>query len=491
MNFPLVARLLGVIMLILAAAFSASLAMAGLLDSPAEAEQTRKAFVAGVAVALFAAALLFRVGRRHQRKFFRKEALCVIGIGWLLASLVGSIPYLVATPEIGFAGACFETASGFTTTGASVFSDIEALPPSILFWRSLTQWIGGVGVVVFFVAILGSLGVGAKMLYANEASGSLSEFDESRVQSTVTRLVILYLALTLACATCYWLAGMGPFDAINHTFATVSSGGFSTRNASIAAFHSPAIEWICIVFMVVAGLNFIVAIRALQANATLALRNTELKAYLLILLVATGLIAATLLSQQTLESVPHAIRAAAFQVVSVMTTTGFATEDFAKWSALPQIVLLLLMVVGGCSGSTAGGIKVSRAVIALRLMLLSVERSFRARVVRQVRMNRQAIGSETVTDVSNFIVLALGCAVASLVVVTLFEPNLQVDTNITMVLACLFNIGPGLAEVGPAENYSFLHPYTKLYLSLLMIMGRLELYAILALFAPALWKRFD
>lgn len=477
-------------MLILAVAFGASLGVSKLMDAPADAGITQQAFVAGIMTSIFAAAMLFWVGRSHTHKFFRKEALAVIGLGWLLASLVGAIPYLIVTPEIGFSGAYFETASGFTTTGASVFSHLERLPPSLLFWRSLTQWIGGMGVVVFFVAILGFIGVGAKMLYANEASGSINEFEESRVQSTVARLVYIYLALTSGCVLCFRIAGMSWFDAINHAFTTLSTGGFSTRTESLAAFQSPMIEWIAIVFMILGGLNFLLILRIVGGRVGYARRNTELVAYLLIVAVSTTAICLTLLTQGATSDIEHALRAATFQVVSIMTTTGFATEDFARWSSLPQMILLVLMVIGGCSGSTAGGIKVSRAVIAFRVTMLSIERSFRARVVRHIRMNNQVVGSETVTETTNFLILMGGIIIASLIIVSIFQPTLQVDTNLSAVAACLFNVGPGLAEVGPTENFAFLNPYTKLYLSLLMIMGRLELYAVLALFAPSLWKRF-
>lgn len=491
MNFPLVSKLLGVVMLILTMAFALSLAVAFLLDGPSASPVSHEAFIAATITALAAAGIFFWIGRSHENKFFRKEALCIIGIGWLMASLVGSIPYLIITPDIGISGAIFESASGLTTTGASVLSDLEQLPPSLLFWRSLSQWIGGIGVVVFFVAVLGFIGVGARMLYANEASGVVTEFEESRIQSTVVRLISLYLALSIACAFSFWLAGMSTFDAICHSFTTLSTGGFSTRSASLAAFASPAIEWITVVFMILGGMNFLLIIRLLMGRVSYARRNTELIAYLIILASATALIAVTLIIDGTEPGVHNAIRGSMVQVVSIMTTTGFASQDFTLWSALPQMTLLVLMAIGGCSGSTAGGLKVSRIVVALRVSLLSVERSFRTRVVRQIRLNNNILTQQAITDVSTYLVLAAGLVLASLVVISVFEPGLQVDTNLSAVFACFFNIGPGLAEVGPDENFAFLQPHTKFFLALLMIMGRLELYAILALFSPSLWKRFS
>ncbi len=478
-------------MLVLAAAFALCLGVAIGMEDPDQYPVSRRAFIGAGGTALFAAAMLFWVGREKNRKFFHKEALCTIGLSWLLASLVGSIPYLILTPEAGLSGAIFESTSGLTTTGASVLSDLERLPPSLLFWRSLSQWIGGMGVVVFFVAILGFIGVGAKMLYANEASGSMSEFEESRIQTTVARLVYVYLGLSTACCLSYWLAGMSLFDAINHTFTTVSTAGFSTRSESIGAFENPAIEWVAIVFMSLAGLNFLLILRLCMGRLNFLKRNTEFAAYFILLLLAATLISSTLTWDETFEDLSEAVRAGTFQAVSIMTTTGFSTEDFTEWTALPQITLLLLMVIGGCTGSTSGGIKVTRLLIAARLSVLSIERSFRTRVVRQIRINGNIISDRAVADVTNYLILIGGVISISIVIVALFETTHKIDTNLSVVYACFFNVGPGIAEVGPMENFGFLHPHTKLFLSLLMIMGRLELYAILALLSPSLWKRFS
>lgn len=491
MNFPLVSRLLGVVMLILAMAFGLCFGVSLAMDRPDDSTHAPAAFIGALGTALFAAGLLFWAGRGADRKFHRKEALCTIGLGWILTSIVGAIPYLVLTPHAGMAGAIFESASGLTTTGASVLTDLEQLPPSLLFWRSLSQWIGGMGVVVFFVAILGFLGAGAKILYANEASGSVADFDESRVQSTVARLIYTYVALSTACVGAYWIAGMNLFEAVNHAFATVSTGGFSTRTASMADFESPAIEWIAIIFMTAGGVSFLLILRLAAGNFARALRDTEMLAYLGALFVSSMAIAAILIGDDSEPTVGQAIRAATFQAVSVMTTTGFATEDYAQWATLPQALLLALMVVGGCSGSTSGGLKVARVVVAFRIVVQSVERSFRSRVVRQIRINHRVLSAGATNDIMTFLVTSGAVAACSIVFVAVLEPDIDLDTALSMVLACLFNVGPGLAAVGPMETFAFLQPHTKAFLSLLMIMGRLELYAILALFAPPLWRRFS
>lgn len=490
MNFALVSRLLGVVMLILALAFALCLGVSALLDETRNQAITNKAFIAATGTAIFAAVMFFWSGRRAETRFFRKEALCVIGIGWLLASLVGAIPYMIVIPEIGMAGAVFESASGLTTTGASVLTDLESLPKSILFWRCLSQWMGGMGVVVFFVAILGFLGAGAKMLYANEASGSVADFDESRVQTTVKRLIYIYASLSLLCAVAFHLAGMHWFDAICHMFATVSTGGFSTRTASIAAFESPTIEWLAILFMTLGGVSFLLILRLFNGRIGYARRNTELVAYIAILAASSIAISTVLFLEGDVPDANDAFRAATFQVVSIMTTTGFATEDFALWSSLPQTVLLVLMAIGGCSGSTAGGVKVVRLVIALRLCAQSVERSFRSMVVRPVKVNQRTLSERASQEIILYLVLSTFILAISGLTISLFETGHSAETTLSAVQACVFNVGPGLGQVGPNENYADLHAHTKFALSLLMVMGRLELYAILVLFAPSFWRRF-
>ncbi len=478
-------------MVILAIAFAVCLGIAYWLDTPEELADTSRAFFASIGVSVLGATLFFWIGRGSSKKFFRKEALCTIGLAWLLASLIGSIPYAMVLPYATLADAIFESSSGLTTTGASVFSNLESFPSSLMFWRCVSQWIGGMGVVVFFVAVLGFIGVGAKMLYANEASGSVSEFEESRIQSTVGKLVWVYLGLSFACFLSYWGAGMGVFDAVNHCFTTVSTAGFSTKSDSIAAFENPTIEWVAIIFMSLAGLNFMLILRLVMGKVRFARRNTEFVAYAFILCAAAILVSLYLMLDGTAWDAEHAFRAGTFQVVSIMTTTGFATEDFTQWSALPQMMFLLLMVIGGCTGSTAGGIKISRLIIAIRLSFVSIERSFRTRVVRQIRLNGNTLSPQAVNEVTAYLILIGTVVSASIILVSLFETSHEIDTNLSVVYACLFNVGPGIAEVGPTENFGFLHSHTKIFLSLLMVMGRLELYAILALFSPSLWKRFS
>lgn len=490
MNYRLVARLLGILIGVLSVAFGGCLVLAWFLDSVDQFEATSWAFEWPLVASFIVGSVLFWLGRGATRKFFQKEALCVIGLSWILASLLGAIPYWVVVPDAGLAGAFFESASGLTTTGASVLSDLEKLPPSLLFWRCLSQWIGGMGVVVFFVAIFGFLGVGAKMLYSNEASGSLVEADESRVQKTVLRIVLLYLAISVLCVLSYYAVGLSWFDAVCHMFATVSTGGFSTRSASIAAFHSSTVEWVAIFYMALCGVSFVLLLRGLKRNWEFIRKNSELWAYLTILVVFSLGIAGFLEATGNGSFEDGLIRTSTFQVVSVLTTTGFATEDFALWPAMPKIVLLLAMAIGGSTGSTAGGLKVARIVVVLKVCLRSIEKSFRRRVLRRVSLNGRALEQDYLEGIQVFVVLSGIALVVGLILVSVFEFSVSLDTNISAVLACYFNIGPGLEEVGPMGNYALYSPAVKVLLSILMIMGRLELYAVLALFSPSLWRSF-
>jgi len=491
MNYRLVFKLLSGILFALSAAFLVCLGVAFYYAGRAGEERAVFGFALSVILSAMFGGLFYTIGRTASKRLFQKEALFVIGSGWLLASLVGAIPYQIIVPGISPVDAFFESASGFTTTGASIFSDIEALPHSLLFWRSLSQWIGGMGVVVFFVAILSFLGAGGKILYANEASGHTADFEESRIQTAVKNLWFLYLALSALCTLVYWLGGMDWFDAICHMFTTLSTGGFSTRNASLAAFQSPLLEWSTTLFMVVGGTSFLLILQVVRGRFHLIRKNTEFHAYTVILIAATFAVAFFLIRDDLASGWHHALRGAAFQVSSIMTTTGFATEDFGAWSSFPKVLLLVLMMIGGCTASTAGGMKVIRLVIGIRSSINSVEKSYRPSVVRQIVVNGRTVDEDFVRDVLAYLVILAIIGLASIPLTALFEPDISVDGNISAVIACLFNIGPGLAEVGPTHNYANLHDYTKLLLSVLMVMGRLELYAILVLFSPSLWRQFS
>ncbi len=491
MNYPIIFRLLGTILLIEAIAFLASLGV----GYPYRSLSTEQGALAGFGISFviaFSTAIGFSyLGRQGDLKMFRKEALSVIGLGWVLASLVGSLPYFLIIPGCSLADAFFESASGLTTTGASVFSDLEKMPHSLLFWRSISQWIGGLGVVVFFVAILGFLGAGAKILYSGESSAQSTDLDSSRVQTGVLRILGLYAGLSVACAVTFRFCGLKWYDAVCHMFTTLATGGFSTKSASVEFFQNPLLEWMIVLFMALGGTSFIVMLHFLKGNWKSVRESTETGTFYLILVVASLLITWHLIVFEESESWLDALRLGTFQVVSIMTTTGFATTDFNSWAPFTHVVLLLLMLIGGSSGSTAGGLKVIRIVVAVKVSLINIEKAFRTRVVRTVKINGRNLDRSGQEGIISYLVLTALIAHLSLFLIVFIEPMLSVEGAVSTILASLFSVGPGFQEVGPAHNYAFFHDYTKYALSLLMIMGRLELYAILVLFSPSLWKRFS
>lgn len=491
MNYAIVFKLQSAILGILAGAFALALAIAWTYDQDTYSHLAVNGFGISLLMALALSVGCFLLGRTGDNTLHGKEALTVIGLGWLVASGMGALPYFLILPELSLAGAFFESASGLTTTGASVLSDLERLPKSIHFWRCISQWIGGLGVVVFFVAILSFLGAGAKALFSRESSAQAADLNTARVQKGVLRIALLYLALSFFCFAAYWACGISPFEALLHMFTTLSTGGFSTRSASLLSFQNPAMEWTAILFMTIGGTSFLLLIELLRGNFAKARENTELHAYGWIILSATGLILGFLyLGHTPAASVPDSLRLAAFQVVSILTTTGFATADYTQWLPVTHLLLLTLMFVGGCSGSTAGGSKVIRWVVWVRVSLQTIERAYRPRVVRPLHINGKPLPQDEIDRVSGYLVLLVMVLTLSFLAMAFFEPNMSFPGTVSAVAACLFNIGPGLAELGPAFTFAGLHGHSLLFLSLLMIMGRLELFAILVLFFPALWRRY-
>lgn len=455
-----------------------------------------QAFLESMAVAGSAGALLSMAGRHAPNRMFQQEGLALVGLGWLLIAAVGALPY-VLSGTLAPVDAYFESMSGFTTTGSTVLRDIEAVDKSLLFWRALTHWLGGMGIIVLFIAVLPYLGAGGKQLFKTESPGPDPRGLSPRIKDTASTLYKMYLALTVLQTLLLMLAGMGIFDAICHTFATLATGGFSTKQASIAYFDSAWIEAITIVFMGLAGTNFALFFAMSRGDRWAMFRSTEWRVYVGILLIATLLITANLLGVQgpspytppgpPSEFAPaHALRVASFQVVSIMTTTGFATADFDHWPEFSRMLLVLLMFVGGCAGSTGGGIKVIRIVMLIKMVYNRLESTFRPRLVRAVRVNDVVIDDGVQHTVYAFFVLYMAItAVCSLFMTSL---GLPFQTALTAVVATLNNIGPGLEFVGAVQDFSLIPATGKVVLSLCMVLGRLELFAICVLFLPAFWR---
>lgn len=482
--------MLSLVLIALAGGFSVC-AAAGMWRGESFRSDSIQAFVLTIATVLGLAVIFHLLGRRGEAKLFRREALCAIGLSWIVATLVGALPYALTETGGSWADAIFESASGLTTTGATAYSNFYEFPQSLLLWRSMSQWIGGLGVVVFFVAILSSLGAGAKILFSNESTGTSSDFDQGRIQNGAFQLMVFYLCVSVLCLLAYKLAGMNWFQAVNHMMTTVSTGGFSTEAMSMAQFQSPLIEWIAIFFMIVCGTTFVWMIRLLRGQTHVLLRNNEVGWFFAIIIASTLLLTLFLVDQTGRLPGHDSFRTAAFQAVSIMTTTGYSTTDFAQWLPPAQMALFLMMFVGGCSGSTSGGVKVVRIVIAVRAAMRSITHAFRPNVTIPMRMSGQTLGERAIHSVVLFIILMTAIQLAAMLFVAGSEPELSFAGVFSCVQATLFNIGPGFAEVGPTENFQFLRSSTKVFLSLLMILGRLELYAVLVLFVPATWKRFS
>ncbi|MGZ0656693.1 TrkH family potassium uptake protein [Coraliomargarita sp. W4R53] len=490
MNTAIIYRLLSMVLLALAVAF-ALCAGAGVLLGESFHDDSIQALLSTVGISICVAALFHLLGRKGEAKLFRREALCAIGLSWILATLIGALPYALTETNGSFSDAIFESASGLTTTGATAFSNFYEFPKSLLLWRSLSQWVGGLGVVVFFVAILSSLGAGAKILFSNESSGTSSDFDHGRIQSGAFQLMLFYLGISLACTIAYKLGGMDWFQAINHAMTTISTGGFSTEPMSMEQFQSPVLEWLAIIFMALSGTTFVYMIRLMRGQTHILKQNHEVYWFYAII-VGSTLLLMVFLIDLTGELPDHnMLRMAAFQSVSIITTTGFSTTNFDTWLPPAKMTLLLIMFVGGCSGSTSGGVKVVRIVIALRAAMRSVTHAFRPNITIPMRMGGQTLSERAIHSVVLFIILMTALQLLAMLFVSANEPHLSFMGVFSSVQATLFNIGPGFLEVGPAENFQFLRSSTKLFLSLLMILGRLELYAVLVLFMPSAWKRFS
>ncbi len=416
----------------------------------------------------------------HQREGFsfgRREAFVLVAAAWATASLAGALPYVFIKGPGFIVDGLFESASGFTTTGASILTDIEGEPPSLLLWRSLTQWLGGMGIIVLGIAILPKLAVGGMELLGAEAPGPIKEKLTPRIAETAKALWGIYALLTLVLVAALWTLGLGPFDAVNLGFTTMATGGFSTRNASIAAFDSAAVEMVMVLFMVVSSANFGLHFKLLRGKPGPLLRDPEFRLYLAILAAATALLAADLMVQGHNDSFLSALRLGAFQSATIVTTSGFATADFDAWPNFSRALLLLLMFIGGCTGSTGGSVKVVRAMILLKKLAIDLKRLIRPHAVLPVRVGLRAVPEDVVTSVTTFMLLFLGLFGAGGLILAFL--GLDLVSAFSASAACLGNVGPGFGAVGPMQNYAGLVAPAKLVLIVLMIVGRLELYTVL------------
>lgn len=431
--------------------------------------------------------LLLWWGKQAHDRIGRREALVVVAAAWLSCGVFGALPFMIGAGMPPW-DAFFEATSGFTTTGATILPEIEArLSPPLHLWRMGTHWLGGLGIVVLFVALFPALGVGGRHLFRTEAAGPTTEGLAPRIRETASVLWKVYAAFTALAMALLMVAGMDWFEALLHAFSTLGTGGFSTRNASIAAFDSVAIEGVLTLFMLVAGSNFALFYESLRSGWRVFADNAEFKLYIG-LFVAVSLVIAADIHGAVHQGAVDSLRHASFTVASIMTTTGFGTDDFEQWPALSQTLLVVLFFFGGSAGSTAGGMKLIRILMYVKLIAGEIRRGYRPSLIAPVRIGRQVVAAPVVTEALAFgMVFTLTVAVGA-IAVALLDP-VDLVTAFTASLACVANVGPGLGMVGPTDNFGFLSAGSKIVLSLAMLLGRLEFFALLALFVPDFWRR--
>jgi len=424
--------------------------------------------------------------RKHPKNIGRKEGYVIVAVTWIIISLFGTLPFLFSGAIPNFTDAFFETMSGFTTTGATILTDIESIPKSILFWRSMTHWIGGMGIIVFTVAVLPILGIGGMQLYAAEMPGVTKDKIHPRITATAKRLWAIYLIFTLVQAVLLLLGGMSLFDALCHTFGTVATGGFSTHSQSVAAF-SPYIQYVIIVFMILAGTNFTLHYFALHGQLRRVWKSEEFRYFIYLILAGTVIITLVLAVSKDGMSFEEAFRTSFFQVVSIITTTGYITDNYMQWPGTIWFLIVLMMFIGGMAGSTGGGIKVLRQLLLLKNSLLELKRLIHPQAIIPVRMNGKVVSQDIIFKVMAFFLIYIIIFIIGSTVMMLI--GLDAPSAIGATAATIGNIGPGIGKVGPADNYAFIPYGGKWFLSFLMLLGRLELFTVLILFSPAFWKK--
>lgn len=420
------------------------------------------------------------------REVGKREGYLVVTLGWLLMSVFGSFPFFFSGYIPSFTDAFFETVSGFTTTGASILNNIEALPHGLLFWRSMTHWIGGMGIIVLSIAILPLLGIGGMQLYQAEVAGPSKDKLHPRIQETAKRLWAIYVIFTGAETILLVFGGMSLFDALCHSFGTLASGGFSTKNQSVAYYQSPFIEYVIIIFMFIAGTNFSLHYLALKGKVLNYFKDSEFRFYFLmvIFLVIASSVYLIINQEQSIES---SFRDTAFSIISILSSTGFATVDYQIWAPFFTEVFLILLLFGACAGSTSGGVKMVRYQLLLKNSLLELKRLIHPQAVIPVRQNGKAVQPDIIAKIGAFVLLYL--FIFGIGSVILAITGLDSTSAMGSVAACLANIGPGLNVTGPVSNYSSISDLGKWVLGFIMLLGRLEIFTILILFSPSFWKK--
>ncbi|AWH74419.1 potassium transporter [Dokdonia sp. Dokd-P16] len=493
LNYKIIFHLMGVLLLINGGFMLISALVSFITKDGVMLEVSAAALI----TALVGTLLMF-ITRGHEKELKKREGYIIVTFGWLFMSLSGMLPYLFSGTIPGVANAFFETISGYTTTGATILSEIETLPKSILFWRSMTHWIGGMGIIVLAIAILPLLGIGGMQLFAAEAPGPSADKLHPRITDTAKRLWLIYVSFTVIETILLKLAGMSFFDAINHALSTLSTGGFSTKNASVAYWNdNPLIQYIIIFFMLLAGTNFVLSYFAFKGKIQKILRDEEFRLYMAFVF-GFGIIASLVIYFNVdlgISSIDHpmvwgkaeaSVRHALFQVLAVITTTGFITADYTMWTPFLTVIFFGLMFLGGSAGSTSGGIKVVRHLLTIRNALVEFKRTLHPNAILPVRYNTKSVDRSIIFNILAFFILyMLSWIIGASVLASM---GLDFRTALGGAASALGNVGPAFGGLGPVDNYGWLPLAGKWWMAFLMLIGRLELFTVLILLTPFFWR---
>ena len=494
MNFRILAKILGALLLLESVAMFLC-GMFSLFDTSCHCEWSTTALMKSAGVTAVFGGGLMLLGWSKIVKIPRREGVVIVGLGWILSGIFGGLPYLLSEPAMLPADALFESVSGFTTTGSTVMTDIEAWPRGILMWRSVSQWLGGLGILVLFVALLSYLGVGTKSLFRNESSFQTGEASTARIRDTAISLWKVYLSITAICIIGLKALGLTWYNAVSHGLTAVSTGGFSPHNASIGYYSDWGNGWLIefwlSLFMLICSVSFLIWV-VIVKKGWKRLRSEEEGKWFFLICFSAAIIIAIGLSTNEMNGFWPALRHSWFVVISIGSTTGFGTVDYEQWPSYALVLLALLMLLGGCSGSTAGGLKVSRLLVMLRASRFEVVKAFRPHKVFKMQVNGNSLDPESRAQTVMFICLYCFLVIIAsfLMGILEFVNGIDLVTSVGAVFATLSNIGPGFGDVGPTKNFAHFMPATKVFLSLLMILGRLELFAVLVLFVPSIWRKY-
>lgn len=485
MNYRLIARFFGILLLVETAALLATALISWFYN-----DKNLIYFLASAAISFVAASASILLGRNANPIIGKREGSLVVTFTWIVFTLFGLLPFWLSRSIPSFTDAFFETISGFTTTGASILNNIEELSPGILFWRSLTHWIGGLGIIVLTLALLPVFGTSATQLFAAESAGPTKDKIHPKINETAKRLFLIYLILTAVQTVLLRIGGMSWFDAVCQSFGTVATGGFSTKQASIAYWDSAYIQYVISIFMILSGVNFSLYYFGFKNKFSKIKENEELKYYLILLFSATILIVFSLVDFDqafTFAKLEKAWRDAFFTVSSLMTTTGFGTADYVQWQPYTWVILLIVMLTGASAGSTSGAIKMVRIVIVFKYCYYEFKRIIHPNAVLPVRYSGHIVREDVITRVLAFVLLYLITVAFGILVLNI--SGLGFIESIGGLIGCLGGVGPGMGALGPMGNYADIPEFSKWFLSFIMLVGRLELFTVLLLFTPAFWKK--